>query len=262
MWRRSGVPPSAIEKLADADAFHALRHDRRQALWRVRGLGEKPLPLFAAADAREGLAGEEGAEEAVTLKALTEGREVVEDYRTFQLSLRAHPLSFLRDDLRRRGVVSAADLERIKDGRHVEVAGIMLVRQKPGSAKGILFMTIEDETGVANGILWPDRFEAQRRTVLSSAMVGLKGRLQKEGIVTHIIIDKGGRLAASIRVSVSIERCGRWRWDAAAQDGLNDWGHRRGWPQKSRAALMAARVSNRNGVSRATLTRPTPQTQL
>jgi len=190
VWRRSGVPPAAIEKLADADAFHALRHDRRQALWRVRGLGEKPLPLFAAADAREGAVGSEDMEEAVSLKALTEGREVVEDYRTFQLSLRAHPLSFLRDDLRRRGIVSAADLDRIKDGRRVEVAGIILVRQKPGSAKGILFMTIEDETGVANGILWPDRFEAQRRTVLSSAMVGLKGRLQKEGIVTHIIIDQ------------------------------------------------------------------------
>ncbi len=190
VWRRSGVPRAAIEKLADADAFHALAHDRRQSLWKVRGLGEAPLPLFAAADAREGVACAEGIEPMVTLRPLTEGREVVEDYRAIQLSLRAHPLSFLRDELRRRGIVAAADLEHIKDGRQVEVAGVILVRQKPGSAKGILFMTIEDETGIANGILWPDRLEAQRRIVLSSAMVGMRGRLQKEGIVTHIIIDQ------------------------------------------------------------------------
>ena len=190
VWRRAGVPPVAIERLADADAFHSLAHDRRQALWQVKGLGDAPLPLFAAADARDGAISPEGQEPMVTLEPLSEGREVVEDYRTIQLSLRAHPVQFLREELRRRGVKAAADLDQVKDGRHVEVAGIILVRQKPGSAKGVLFITIEDETGIANGILWPDRFEAQRRTVLSSAMVGLRGRLQREGIVTHIIIDK------------------------------------------------------------------------
>ena len=153
-------------------------------------MGDAPLPLFAAADAREGAISPESQEPMVTLEPLSEGREVVEDYRTIQLSLRAHPVQFLREELRRRGVKAAADLDQVKDGRHVEVAGIILVRQKPGSAKGVLFITIEDETGIANGILWPDRFEAQRRTVLSSAMVGLRGRLQREGIVTHIIIDK------------------------------------------------------------------------
>jgi error-prone DNA polymerase len=190
VWCRSGVPRFAIERLADADAFQALRHDRRQALWRVRGLGDTPLPLFAAVDARAAADRLEGMEEMVTLKPLTEGREVVEDYRTVELSLRAHPLSFLREDLHRRGILSCADLERVKDGRHVEVAGIILVRQKPGSAKGVLFITIEDESGVANGILWPDRFEAMRRTILSAAMVGLRGRLQREGLVTHIIVDR------------------------------------------------------------------------
>ena len=190
VWRRAGVPPVAIERLAEADAFHSLAHDRRQALWQVKGLGDAPLPLFAAADAREGAISPESQEPMVTLEPLSEGREVVEDYRTIQLSLRAHPVQFLREELRRRGVKAAADLDQVKDGRHVEVAGIILVRQKPGSAKGVLFITIEDETGIANGILWPDRFEAQRRTVLSSAMVGLRGRLQREGIVTHIIIDK------------------------------------------------------------------------
>ena len=189
VWRRAGVPRAAIERLADADAFHALRHDRRQALWQVRGLGEAPLPLFAAADARDG-GGPESGEEIVVLKPLTEGREVVEDYRTFKLSLRAHPLAFVRDDLRRRGAMTCADLATMKDGARVEVAGVILVRQKPGSAKGVLFITVEDETGIANGILWPDRFEKMRRVVLSSAMVGLRGRLQKEGLVTHVIIDR------------------------------------------------------------------------
>jgi error-prone DNA polymerase len=115
---------------------------------------------------------------------------VVEDYRTIQMSLRAHPLSFLLGNLRRQAVVKCADLALIRDGRRVEVAGVILVRQKPGSAKGVLFIAIEDETGVANGILWPDRFEAQRRTVLSSAMVSLRDRLQKEGLVPHVIIDR------------------------------------------------------------------------
>ena len=188
VWQRSGAPATAIELLADADAFLCLDRDRRRALWSVRGLGAAPLPLFAAADAREGFA-PETPEAMVTLKPLTEGKEVVEDYRTVQLSLRAHPLTFVREALRARGVKTCAELDQVKEGRLVEVAGIILVRQKPGSAKGVLFITIEDETGVAQGILWPDRFEAQRRVVLSASMIGLRGRLQREGIVTHIIID-------------------------------------------------------------------------
>ncbi|MES3100538.1 error-prone DNA polymerase [Sphingomonas faeni] len=190
VWRRAGVPRAAIERLAEADAFHSLGEDRRQGLWKVKGLGEAPLPLFAAADAREDLFSSEGVEPDVALAPMTDGREVVEDYRSLQLSLRAHPVTFLRADLRRRGIVACGDLANIRDGRHVEVAGIVLVRQKPGSAKGILFITIEDETGIANGILWPDRFEAQRRTVMSAAMIGMKGRVQKEGDVIHIICDR------------------------------------------------------------------------
>jgi len=180
IWRRSGVPLAALEKLAKADAFHALGLDRRQALWAIKGLGESPLPLLALAERHE---------PPVHLTALTAGREVVEDYRATQLSLRAHPLTFLRGELTRRRMVRCGDLAAIKDGRHVEVAGIILVRQRPGSAKGVLFITIEDETGIANGILWPDRFEAQRRTVMSAAMVSIKGRVQKEGLVIHVVAD-------------------------------------------------------------------------
>jgi error-prone DNA polymerase len=114
----------------------------------------------------------------------------VEDYRATQLSLRAHPVSFLRAELDAMKIVRCADLPLIRSGRNVEVAGVILVRQRPGSAKGVLFITIEDETGVAQGILWPDRFETYRRQVMSSSMIAMRGRLQKEGEVIHIICDR------------------------------------------------------------------------
>ncbi len=181
VWRRSGVPVAALEKLADADAFASFGLDRRQALWRVRGLGDAPLPLFAAADARE-------AEPAVRLNRMTAGREVVEDYRALQLSLRAHPLAFVRPQLEARRIVSAAGLAGIRDGRKVEVAGIVLVRQRPG-AGNVTFITIEDESGVANIIVWQRIFDAHRRIVMGAAMIGVKGRLQREGEVIHVIAD-------------------------------------------------------------------------
>jgi error-prone DNA polymerase len=181
-WQRSGVPAAALEKLADADAFHALGLDRRQALWRVRGLGGAPLPLFAAAEAR-------GIEPEVVLTALTGGREVVEDYRAVQLSLRAHPLAFLRAALERRGVMPAASLATMKDGAKIFVAGIVLVRQRPG-AGNVTFMTLEDETGIANAIVWQRIFERQRRIILAAAMVGIHGILQREGLVTHVVTDR------------------------------------------------------------------------
>src|SRR3546814_18467063 len=117
---------------------------------------------------------------------MTEGREVIEDYRTLQLSLRAHPLRFLRDQLDAMRIVRCIDLANIRDGRNIEVAGVILVRQRPGSAKGVLFVTIEDETGIANGILWPDRFELYRRPVLRSE----ERRVGKDGSVS---VTLGGR---------------------------------------------------------------------
>ena len=182
VWRRSGVPAAALEKLADADAFHKLGRDRRQALWRVRGLGAAPLPLFAASESREN-------EPEVALRPLTAGREVVEDYRATQLSLRAHPLAFLRPELERRGILPCAALRTIKDGRKVHIAGIVLVRQRPG-AGNVTFVTLEDESGIANAIIWQRVFEAQRRIVLCAAMVGIKGTLQREGQVIHVITDR------------------------------------------------------------------------
>jgi error-prone DNA polymerase len=190
VWRRARVPRAAIERLAEADAFACIAQDRRQGLWKVKGLGEAPLPLFAAADEREGTFSAEGQEASVDLRPMSEGREVVEDYRSLQLSLRAHPLSFLRSQLDAMNIVRCADLQSIRDGRNVEVAGVILVRQRPGSAKGVLFVTIEDETGVAQGILWPNKFEIYRRQVMSASMIAMRGRLQKEGEVIHIICDR------------------------------------------------------------------------
>jgi error-prone DNA polymerase len=181
VWRRSGVPVAALEKLADADAFASLGLDRRQALWRVRGLGEAPLPLFAAADAL-------GEEPEVALVPLTGGREVVEDYRTVQLSLRAHPLAFLRESLGLK-VTTCAGLARLKDGAQVEVAGLVLIRQRPGKGN-VTFITLEDETGIANIILWQRKFEEQRRVVMSAAMICVKGQMQKEGEVIHVVADR------------------------------------------------------------------------
>jgi error-prone DNA polymerase len=182
VWRRSGVPVAALEKLADADAFAALGLDRRQALWRVRGLGEAPLPLFAAADAL-------GAEPEVALTPLTGGREVVEDYRSVALSLRGHPLAFLRPELERRGGLACAGLARLKDGARVDIAGLILIRQRPGKGN-VTFLTLEDETGIANVILWQRKFEEQRRIVMGAAMLGVKGVMQKEGEVIHIVADR------------------------------------------------------------------------
>ncbi|WP_375383224.1 OB-fold nucleic acid binding domain-containing protein, partial [uncultured Sphingomonas sp.] len=180
LWRRSGVPLASLEALARADAFAGMGLDRRQALWAIRGLGEKPLPLLALAERHE---------PPVSLVPLSAGREVVEDYRATQLTLREHPLFFLRGELAAERIVRCAEVTRL-DGKRIEVAGIILVRQKPGSAKGVLFITIEDESGIANIILWPDRFEKQRTAVMSSAMISVVGRVQKEGEVAHVIADR------------------------------------------------------------------------
>ncbi|QIL01389.1 DNA polymerase III subunit alpha [Sphingomonas sinipercae] len=181
VWKRSGVPVAALERIADADGFACLGIDRRQALWRVKALGEMPLPLFAAADARE-----EGREPAVALTPMSDGREVVEDYRSIQLSLRAHPLTFLRGTLNAMQVTPCAGLASVKDGRRVTVAGIVLVRQRPGSTN-VTFITIEDEGGVANLIVWANLFEKYRRVVMSATMLKVQGIVQREGEVIHVI---------------------------------------------------------------------------
>jgi error-prone DNA polymerase len=188
-WRRAGIPPAALERLAEADAFRDIGLDRRRALWQVRGLADSVLPLFAAADAGR-MPRPELVEPPIPLVPMQEGGEVVEDYRSVGLSLRSHPVAFLRATLWAQGMIACGDLAHLRDGRQVVVPGIVLVRQKPGSAKGVMFITIEDETGVANLILWPDRYARQRRLVLSAGMIACHGRVQREGEVIHVITDR------------------------------------------------------------------------
>jgi error-prone DNA polymerase len=193
MWRRLRVPVAALERLAEADAFQTFGQDRRQALWTIRGLSDTRLPLFDTVPA------EPDPEPAVTLAAMTAGRQVVEDYRSVGLSLRHHPVSFLRQDLTERRIVCCGGLVTIRDGTRVEVAGIILVRQRPGSARGVLFVTIEDETGHANLILWPTVFEAQRSLILSASMIACRGKLQRAGEVVHVIAEHLTDLSGLLR---------------------------------------------------------------
>ncbi|MEI4507436.1 error-prone DNA polymerase [Sphingopyxis sp. CCNWLW253] len=188
--RRAGVGRGALDRIGDADGFASLGSSRREGLWEVKGLGAAALPLFAAADERNGRLQREAVEPAVPLAPMGEGAEVVEDYRAAGLSLRAHPLAFLRDELRARKMISCQELQSVKDGRWIELAGVVLVRQKPGSAKGVMFITLEDETNVANLVVWTKVFEANRRTVLGASMIGVRGQVQREGEVIHVIAQR------------------------------------------------------------------------
>ena len=199
LWRRAGVPVAALERLAEADAYGSMGLDRRGAIWAIKALGDAPLPLFAAADAGA-TPRPEVVEPAVALAPMRPGRTVVEDYGSVGLTLREHPVSFVRADMRARGMVTCAELATGRDGRLVTVPGLVLVRQKPGSAKGVMFITIEDETGIANLILWPSVFERQRRLVLSASMIACHGRVQRESGVTHVIAERLEDLTGLLRV--------------------------------------------------------------
>ncbi|HEX9169381.1 MAG TPA: error-prone DNA polymerase [Roseiarcus sp.] len=187
LWLRSGLSSAALEKLADADAFRSLGLDRRQALWAVRGLDrvgdQDDLPLFASRPARE-------TEPDARLPPMPLGAHVVEDYRRLSLSLKAHPTSFMRARLSARGVLRSDALRSVKTNERVTVAGLVLVRQRPGTAKGVIFMTLEDETGVANIIVWPKAFERLRAIVLGARFVAVTGKLQSESGVIHIVAER------------------------------------------------------------------------
>ena len=188
LWRRAGIPAAALVELAEADAFRpALGLARREALWAIKALRDEPLPLFAAAARREVDVMPEQHEPMVALRPMAAGREVVEDYGHVGLTLRQHPVSFLRVDLARRRIMTCAEATACRDRRWVHVAGLVLVRQRPGSAKGVMFITLEDETAVANLVVWTKVFEKYRRAVLGSGMIGVKGRVQREGDVVHIV---------------------------------------------------------------------------
>lgn len=194
--RRAGVSGRALDRIGHARGFGSLQMSRREGLWAVKGLGHEALPLFAAADERAGKLRPEAAEPKVDLAQMSDGAEVVEDYRAVGLSLQAHPLAFLRDELNERKMVTCAALTDIRDGRWINLGGLVLLRQKPGSAKGVMFITLEDETGVANLVVWPNLFEQHRRIVLGSSMLGVRGQVQKEGEVIHVVAQKLDDLSA------------------------------------------------------------------
>jgi error-prone DNA polymerase len=185
LWRRAVLAPAVLERLAAADAFASMALTRREALWAIRILGPAPLPLFAAADEDE-----QANDPPARLPAMTLGEDVVEDYATLRLSLKAHPLALLRDSLDRRRIVPNRTLEAIGADRRVAVAGIVIVRQRPGTAKGVIFMTLEDEGGICNIIVWPKVFERYRPVVLGARLVEVRGLLQREGLVTHIVAER------------------------------------------------------------------------
>ncbi|MFQ5776118.1 MAG: OB-fold nucleic acid binding domain-containing protein, partial [Kiloniellaceae bacterium] len=190
LWRRAALGRTALEALARADAFRSMGLDRREALWAVKALpagrtSSAPLPLFAAARAEE-----IGAEPAAGLPEMSLSEHVVDDYASLRFSLKAHPVSFLREGLEAEGIVETARLMDLPNGRRLKVAGLVLVRQRPGTAKGVIFATLEDETGVANVIVWPDVFARQRKVVLGARLLCVEGPLQREGLVVHVIAER------------------------------------------------------------------------
>jgi len=186
LWRRACVPVASLVQIAEADAFRpSLKLARREALWAIKALRDEPLPLFAAGHTAGDIP--EHGEPAIALRPMTSGGEVVEDYAHFGLTLRAHPVSFLRADLRLQKIVTCGAAMQAPDNKWLETAGIVLVRQKPGSAKGVMFITIEDETSIANLVIWPAVYEKHRRVILSAGMIAAYGRIQREGDVVHLV---------------------------------------------------------------------------
>jgi DNA polymerase III alpha subunit len=195
LWLRTGLPPKALKTLAHADAFNSLGLNRRDALWAVKALqraGDKDdLPLFARVSMPK-------LEPDANLPSMLPGEQVIEDYRHLHLSLKAHPVSFLRCDFDARGIVRHDLLPEIVPGQRVTIGGIVLVRQRPGEGNAI-FMTLEDETGIANTIVWPRKFEQYRPVVMGARLVSVTGVLQNEKDVIHIVADRFDDLTPLLR---------------------------------------------------------------
>jgi error-prone DNA polymerase len=186
---RGGMPVHAIQRLASADAFRSIALDRRAALWDARALKQAPdLPLFIAAEARD-----EGAElTRAKLPTMPLSEHVVNDYQTIRLSLKAHPMGFLREHYAAQKFITADKLPGVRDGKRVSMAGLVLIRQRPGSAKGVCFITLEDETGIANLVVWPDVFDKQRKIVMGARLMCVHGIIQKDlddGVI-HLVARK------------------------------------------------------------------------
>jgi error-prone DNA polymerase len=203
--RETGLSETVLEKLADADAFRSINHDRRKALWNVSTQDYQPRALFSdqAPDIEE---------QNIALPEMTASEHVVHDYATISLSLKAHPVSFVRQQLEQLHISTAASLENAKDGDPIKVAGLVLVRQRPGTASGICFITIEDETGTANLVVFQKLFDEYRKEIIQSKLLMVEGKLQREGEVIHVVVKRCynlsrllNKLAAPSQSELSLE---------------------------------------------------------
>ncbi len=196
-YRRTKLNKNHMEKLAEADAFRSIGIDRREAQWAIRGLighaqknaAIEDLPLFEKARTmeRDQRPVPFQQEDPVTLRPMALGQHVFEDYSALKLSLKAHPVTFVRGQLSAQGVITNKRLEQYANGHRTHVAGLILVRQRPGTASGVIFLTLEDETGIANIVVWPKTFERYRKTVMSGRLISVKGHLQREEGVIHVV---------------------------------------------------------------------------
>jgi error-prone DNA polymerase len=203
--RDTGLPKRALMLLADADAFRSIGLDRRAALWAVRRLPDDvALPLFESAAARE-----QPDENAMALPQMPLPEQVVADYQTIRLSLKGHPMEFLRSRFAAEGVLACREVSHANDRRRVRCAGVVLVRQRPGSAKGVVFMTLEDETGIANIVVWSKVMERFRKEVMGARLVLVEGHIQSSPekvvhLVAERLVDRSGDL-----LLLSDDRLGR-----------------------------------------------------
>ncbi|WP_298710845.1 error-prone DNA polymerase [Chitinophaga sp.] len=195
--KNAGMTVAALERLADADAFRSMGMDRRRALWEVTALGDTPEALFA------GQPSETSHEKQVELPFMSAPEHVVQDYAATSLSLKAHPVSFVRPQLTQLHILSAKGIAAAADGSEVKAAGLVLVRQRPGTAKGVCFITIEDETGVCNLVLFEKVFGKYRKEVLQSTLLMVEGKLQREGEVVHIIVERCHNLTKLIKNTIA-----------------------------------------------------------
>ena len=184
LHRQSRLSAAPIRKLAEADAMRSMFIDRRQALWEARALKDAPaLPLFNET-------ADEGAEIPVPLPEMPVCEQVVNDYQTMRLSLKAHPMTFFRSSLHEQNATTCANLQNSRNGQQITLAGLVLIRQRPGSAKGVCFITIEDETGVANIVVWPQTMKAYRSVVMQARLLLVQGRIQRDVDIIHVIADR------------------------------------------------------------------------
>jgi len=190
--RETGLTDAMLERLADADAFRSIGLNRRQALWEVT-TKDRPLALYSDEQLKDPL------EEKIYLPEMALSEHVVHDYASTSLSLKAHPVSFVREQLDQLRVLPASALEKAKPGDLVKVAGLILVRQRPGTASGICFITLEDETGTANLVVFQKLFDKYRKEILQSKLLMVEGQLQREGEVIHVIVRRCYNISKLLR---------------------------------------------------------------